>query len=381
MSRPLEGIRVLELGLAIAGPHCTQILSDQGADVIKIESPAGDRTRHARPMLKGESVYFAAHNRGKRSVCLDLKTDEGLNALKGLAATADILVTNFGGTVPERLGWSYQTLKELNPMLVFVHITGFGAQGNKKNVPAYDGTIQAMSGLPALTGHPEGGPMLSGAFVADHIAAQHGAMGALLGLQTRERTGEGTFVDISMFDAYFSLLAHDVNEAATGIERESAGNSVPTCYSEAFEAKDGLLFIAVLEQQSWDRLCVCIGRKEWVGAITYQDDAMGWRRESINRVIAEWVAKQTREEAMKALNEARVACGAFRSVAEVVADEVANESPMVRAVETPGGQTVLVPGRPIRLGTSAESEISRIPALGESTEQILNEIAGGASLV
>lgn len=374
MTSPLSGIRVLELGFAIAGPHCCQILADHGADVIKIEPPSGDRSRRARPMMSEESTYFAAHNRGKRSVCLDLKSPDGLNAMKRLARTADVIVTNFGAGVPERLGWAYENLREENPRLIFVHITGYGHDSARRDVPAYDGTVQAMSGMPSLTGDEASGPMLVGSFVADHIAAQHAAMGVLLALQDRDRTGTGRFVDLSMFDAYFSMLAHDIAEADLGLERAPAGNSVPTCYSEAFEATDGRVFIAVLEQGAWDRLLVRIGHPDWVGVFTYLDDAMGWRRDSLTQVIAEWVSDKSRDEVMSALTEVRVACGAFRTVAEAVADELTRVDGAVRQVETPGGRTVHVAGPAIRIEPSENPLAWTIPALGAHTEEILAEL-------
>src|ERR1700729_1726787 len=180
----LQGIRVVELGQAIAAPHCAQILGDQGAEVIRVEPPGGDRTRGALPVTGGDRVYFAAHTRGKQ---VFLKLADG----------SDVVVTNYSAGVPDRLGIGYAALSQRNERLVFVHITGFRTEGAARDYGAYDGIIQAMSGVPWLSGEPGGPPVFVGAFVADQLAAMQGALGAVLALHRRAATGTGGFVEVS----------------------------------------------------------------------------------------------------------------------------------------------------------------------------------------
>lgn len=265
MVRALDGIRVLELGHAISAPHCAQILGDHGADVIRIEPPGGDRTRAALPVEGGDSLYFAAHNRGKRSVVIDLKHRRGLDILLALADTADVLVTNYSAGVPDRLGMGYGVLSKRNPRLVFVHITGFGSRGAGSDYGAYDGIIQAMSGVPSLTGQPGGPPVFTGAFVADHLAATQAAVGALLGLSRRGVTGTGSYVDICMLEGYLTTLAHHVGSALdVGEVRDANGNMVPTAFANTFPASDGLVYLAPLAPAAWQALCTVIDAPRWL---------------------------------------------------------------------------------------------------------------------
>jgi crotonobetainyl-CoA:carnitine CoA-transferase CaiB-like acyl-CoA transferase len=198
----LEGIRVLGVEHFISGPFCTQILADQGADVIKVESPHYDQ----------RNGYFHTLNRNKRSVVLDLRTPFGQQAMHELVKTADVLITNFAAAVPAKLGFGYDQLREINPRLVYVHITGFGRNTPYQDRPAFDGVIQAMSGLMHLTGEPDGPPMLAGIFVPDHLTGLYAALATSFALQRRALTGEGSFTDLAMLDCLMSFQASSFQE-------------------------------------------------------------------------------------------------------------------------------------------------------------------------
>lgn len=368
---PLQGTTVLELGHAIAGPHCAQILADHGADVIKIEPPSGERGRTAPPFVDGDSAYFACHNRGKRSLCLDVKQPLGLNALLHMCDRADVVITNFSADVPTRLGWSYDVLAARNPGIVFAHITGFGVDGSEREVRAYDGVIQAMSGVPDLTGPADGPPVMAANFPADHITGYQAAIAVLMALVGRAGSGQGAFLDIAMFDAYFATISTDVAEVAQHRPRRRSANKVLTGFSDMFATVDGAIYLAPLGEVAWARFCPAVGHSEWLTSISY-DDSLGPVRPELEAAIAEWAAARTTAEATEEMIAAGVACGPVRTVTEAV--RAAGQRPgLVTVVRGPRGTPVPVPGPPVRFGLSRRDHAGVVPALGEHTVGVLRE--------
>lgn len=373
----LSGVRVLELGHAISAPHCAQILADHGADVIRIEPPGGDRTRGALPVVDGDSLYFAAHNRSKRSVIVDLKSARGREVFIRLADTTDVLVTNYSAGVPDRLGIGYDVLSAGNPRLIFVHITGFGSRGPARDYGAYDGIIQAMSGVPSLTGAPGGPPTFVGAFVADHLAAMQAALGALLALNRRGATGEGGFVEISMLGGYLSTLAHHVGSAVDlGVVPGAGGNQVPTAFANTFPAADGFVYLAPLAPAAWRAFCEVIEAPPGLA-----DSDPRWRitdgRTEVERVVREWTAVRSRKEIIGHLRAARVPCGPVNDVAEAVSDPVHEGRDPIMTVLMPSGRRVHVPGQEVRLGEPQPGQPAAVPAAGQHTMQVLAELGYG----
>jgi crotonobetainyl-CoA:carnitine CoA-transferase CaiB-like acyl-CoA transferase len=369
----LNGIRVLELGHAIAAPHCAQILGDQGAQVIRIEPPGGDRTRGALPVVDGDSVYFAAHNRGKRSIILDLKEPRGKAAFLKLADAADVVVTNYSAGVPDRLGIGYAVLRQRNPRLVFVHITGFGTEGTARDFGAYDGIIQAMSGVPWLSGEPGGPPVFVGAFVADQLAAMQGALGAVLALHRRAETGTGGFVEVSMLDGYLTALAHHVGSALDLGEVPAANrNQVPTAFANTFPAADGHVYLAPLAPAAWQAFCQVIGAPAWLA-----DSEPRWRitegRDKCEEVVAAWTAGRQRSDIIADLRAAGVPCGPVNDVAEAVTDPVHDGRDPITTVRMRSGRQLHVPGPEVRLGGAAPGELP-VPGAGQHTAEVLAEL-------
>jgi CoA:oxalate CoA-transferase len=369
----LNGIRVLELGHAIAAPHCAQILGDQGAQVIRIEPPGGDRTRGALPVVDGDSVYFAAHNRGKRSIILDLKEPRGKAAFLKLADAADVVVTNYSAGVPDRLGIGYAALSQRNPRLVFVHITGFGTEGAAREHGAYDGIIQAMSGVPWLSGEPGGPPVFVGAFVADQLAAMQGALGAVLALHRRAETGTGGFVEVSMLDGYLTALAHHVGSALDLGEVPAANrNQVPTAFANTFPAADGHVYLAPLAPAAWQAFCQVIGAPSWLA-----DSEPRWRitagRDKCEEVVAAWTAGRQRSDIIAELRAAGVPCGPVNNVAEAVTDPVHDGRDPITTVRMRSGRPLHVPGPEVRLGGQAPGELA-VPGAGQHTAEVLAEL-------
>jgi crotonobetainyl-CoA:carnitine CoA-transferase CaiB-like acyl-CoA transferase len=369
----LNGIRVLELGHAIAAPHCAQILGDQGAQVIRIEPPGGDRTRGALPVTGGDSVYFAAHNRGKRSIILDLKEPRGKQVFLKLADASDVVVTNYSAGVPDRLGIGYAALSQRNERLVFVHITGFGTEGAAREHGAYDGIIQAMSGVPWLSGEPGGPPVFVGAFVADQLAAMQGALGAVLALHRRAVTGTGGFVEVSMLDGYLTALAHHIGSALDLGEVPAANrNQVPTAFANTFPAADGFVYLAPLAPAAWQAFCTVIGAPTWLA-----DSEPRWRitegRDKAEEIVAAWTASRRRSDIIAELRAAGVPCGPVNDVAEAVTDPVHHDRDPITTVRMRSGRQLHVPGPEVRLGARDAGELA-VPAAGQHTAEVLAEL-------
>ena len=278
----LEGLKVIDLSRVLGGPYCTQILGDHGADVIKVEPPQGDETRGwGPPFMGGSSAYFQAINRNKRGICLDLKLLEARNILLGLLAGADVLVENFKPGTMESWGLTVESLAQRFPRLVHCRVSGFGADGPLGSLPGYDAAIQSMVGLMSVNGHNDGQPTRIGVPVVDMVTGLNAAIGILLALQERERSGIGQFVDIALFDCGISILhPHAANYFASGKVPVRTGNAYPNIAPyDTFATGDGDIFLAVGNDGQFRKLC------EQLGAAILSDDPRyaSNRERSINR--------------------------------------------------------------------------------------------------
>jgi len=372
----LDGIRVLELTHAIAGPHTGQILADHGADVIKIEPPGGELARAAMPMVDDDSIYFASQNRGKRSVVLNLKEAEGLAALLRLAEGADVVLTNYSVEVPARLGWGFEALEAVNPSIIMVHITGFGATSADRAMLAYDGIIQGMSGIPQLTGVADGDPMFVGTFVADHIAAYRSAMAVMMALRVRESSPEAQFVDVNMLTSYMGLLAHDVHESLDGRPSARAGNRVPVSIANTYAARDGFVHLSPVGPVKWERFCRAVGRPDWAEDLPY-DRAVLTARDAVDAHVARWCRDRDRDDILALMRDLSIPCGPVRGLAEAVRHLDERGDGSVVRVTSPAGRTVAVPGPLTPVGLGDGPRRLRVPAIGEHTDEVLAEIRVG----
>lgn len=272
MSGPLEGIRILDLTAMLAGPYATSLLTDLGADVVKVEPPNGDTTRHVGPFSEGEPPglggYFQSVNRGKRSIVLDLKSDDGRARFLELAAVADVVTENFSTGVMDRLGLGYETLAEINPQLVYATIRGFGdprtGASPYVNWPAFDVVAQAMGGFLSITGSPDGTPIKSGPGIGDIFPAALLALGIVAAVRHAERTGEGQFLDVAMYDAILALTERIVYQHSyTSEVPRPQGNSHPLlCPFDIFPSSDGWIAIAAPSDRHWRVIAETIGRPE-----------------------------------------------------------------------------------------------------------------------
>lgn len=373
----LKGIKVLEFTHYIAGPYCGQVFADHGADVIKVEPLHGDPSRYENPMHNGKSLYFPTMNRNKKSISLDLKSSDSNKILKELIKESDIIVTNYATGVPERLGFDYETVKEINEKIIMIHITGFGLTGPYKNKNAYDGIIQAMSGVADLSGEPGRSPMKAGIYVADHVAAIQGVVGGLLALHSRQQTGQGQLVDIGMLDSMVSMLGFNLTAVnATDHVPTRIGNRSLNVFATIFPTKDGYVNVSPLTDKMWESFCTIIGRPEWLedsspyskmdGRIDHYDN--------LEALISEWTIKRPTNEVVQLFEDGKVPAGAVRTMKEVVNDEHLQGRGMIKELEIPGYGTLEVPGVPVHLDATPSYRADGPPDLGQHTEEVLKSI-------
>lgn len=369
----LAGVRVLEMGHYIAVPFCTQILADQGADVIKVEPPAGDSSRGSEA-YSYDDLYFHSLNRNKRSVMLDLKQPAEQARLAGLIRTADAVVTNYAVGVPERLGFGYEQVREINPRVVYVQSTGFGVDSPYAKRPVFDGIIQAMSGLMHLTGEPDGPPMLAGVFVPDHVTGLYAALAVMFGLARREATGTGNFTDLAMYDAMISFLGPTIAEVLQlDLHPRRVGSRVRRSYAGTYPARDGDVYLAPLTHRMWSQLATLIERPELLDHIppAAPADTRLAQRQRLDGLIAEWTAARPVAEIEAAMGQIGVPCSPIYSVEQLTRDEHVAHREVIRSIPRLGdeGGRLFVAGSPLPV---VESTYDRPPpTIGQHNAELL----------
>ena len=382
MNTPLAGIRVLDLSRVLAGPWCTQLLADLGAEVIKIERPGGgDDTRHWGPpwhVRDGQKVaaYFLSANRGKRSAAIDFATDQGAALVRRLAGYSDVVVENFKVGGLSKFGLDTASLHDANPRLVIASITGFGQDGPYANRAGYDYIIQAMGGLMSITGQPDGEPgggaMRVGVAVADLFTGLYTAVAVLSALYRREKTGEGAYLDMALFDAQLAMLANQASNAlVSGEDPPRQGNTHPNIVPyQPFEASDQPIVIAIGNDRQFARLAEMCGRPEWAADERFAtNSARVANRGEIVRLIAECIRTRPAADWLELLEKAGIPAGPINNVSQALSDVQAQHRAMVRML---AGTPVV--GSPIRIdGERADSDLPP-PMLGEHTADVLQEL-------
>jgi crotonobetainyl-CoA:carnitine CoA-transferase CaiB-like acyl-CoA transferase len=385
MSGPLAGVRVLDLTHALAGPYATMLLADLGADVVKIEPPRGDLTRYAEPFLPGDETrayggYFQSVNRNKRSVMLDLKQPAGRDVFLRLVPSADVVTENFRAGVMDRLGLGYEVLRDINPKLVYASVRGFGdprgGASPYSDWPAFDVSAQAFGGFMGITGAAEGAPQQAGPGVGDIFPGTLCAVGVTSALLHAQRTGEGQYVDVAMYDGILALCERIVYQHSyTGEVPHPRGNSQPNlCPFGVFPASDGHVTIAAPTNNHWRRLCEIIGQPELGLDDRYKNNLLRVEhRHDVEALLGDWTGRHTKAEIVEALGGG-VPVGPVNSVADIVADPHIKAREMLAEVEHPGAaRTVTIAGSPIKLTATPSGVRHRAPLLGEHTDEILRE--------
>jgi len=379
-NRPLEGIRVLDLTQAYSGPFCTFNLADHGAEVIKIEMPgAGDQTRGWGPMKNDYSGYYSYVNRNKRGMTLNLKTDEGKEIFTELLKTADVVCENYKVGVMERLGFSYERMKEINPRIIYGSISGFGLTGPLAGRPAYDIVAQAMSGMMSITGFPDSPPTKVGPSIGDNYSGAFLCMGILMALYKREKTGEGSRIDISMMDALFSVMENlVVDYTVTGEVPMRAGNADPSITPfDSFHAKDGDFVMGCGTDKMFVEFCDAIGK-----SYLYEDPRFdnNYHRScnylpDLKREIEEFTMTKTVAEMEELLVSLKIPVGRIQNIKEACEHPQLKERNMLWTVHQPGMDAdFTMPGTPIKIHGEPDELIKPAPLLGEDNDAILTEL-------
>jgi formyl-CoA transferase len=379
--RALEGVRVIDLTQVMAGPYCCMLLGDMGADVIKVEPPDGETTRHMEfEVAPGVSGPFLAVNRNKRGMTLDLKRREAVTVLERLARTADVLVENYRPGVARRLGIDYESLRPLNARLIYCSISGFGQTGPYASRGGYDLIAQGMSGIMSATGGPDGGPAKVGVPVTDLGAALFGVFGILCALRARRITGRGQLVDTSLFEAGLALSAWEATEYwYTGQipRRLGTAHRLNGPY-QAFRAGDGHFTVGAANSRLWPRFCQVLGLERLVDDPRFATvgDRVVHQRE-LERLIEEVTARHTRAHWLSRCEQAGIPAGPIYTVPEAHADPQAVARGMVQEYQYPGVGTVKALGNPVKLSRSPARLARPAPRLGEDGDALLRELGYG----
>ena len=376
--QPLQGIRVLDLSRVLAGPYCTMVLGDLGADVIKVEPPEGDETRGwGPPFAGGESAYYLCVNRNKRGIVINLKTDEGKKVLRDLALQSDVLVENFRPATLEKFGLDFETLHELNPKLIYCSITGFGQTGSMKDKPGYDFMIQALGGLMSITGEPEGEPMKTGVAVVDLFAGQNAIIAILAALQARTMTGRGQHLDISLFDSQLGWLANVAsNYLISGKLPKRYGNAHANIVPyQSFQASDGWFAIAVGNDKQFVRLCEMLGKPEIaVDEKFATNSARVQNRAEIISLLVSIFKNASVSEWLTKLDKAEIPSGPIQNFEQVFSMPTVKEREMLVKMDHPTiGELPLV-GSPLKMSDTPVQYRLHPPLMGEHTQEVLREL-------
>ena len=378
---PLSGLRVLDLTRVLAGPTCTQMLGDLGAEVIKIERPeAGDDTRgFAPPFVPNtkESAYFVGVNRNKKSVTLDIAKPEGQAIILKLLEHCDILVENFKVGALAKYGLGYEQLAKTHPRLIYCSITGFGQTGPYAPRPGYDALIQAMGGVMSLTGEPNGSPQKVGVPVADLFAGLYGCIGILAAVNHRNTTGQGQQIDIGMLDTHVAWLANQgMNYLATGENPPRLGNQHPNIapYQE-FPTKDGYIILAVGNDPTFERFCKAFGQEALLSDPRFATNPIRVQnRQLVTDTLTPVMKSKTTAEWIDALEALKIGCGPINTLEQVFADPHVQARDMVVEMAHGSGEKVKVIANPVKLSATPPSYRSAPPVLGEHTNAVLTDV-------
>ena len=374
----LEGIKVLDMSRALAGPYCTMLLGDMGADVIKIERPGkGDDSRAwGPPFIEGESAYFLSINRNKKSITLNLKSEKGKEILFKLIKISDVLIETNRPGVMEKLGLSFEEVKKVNPKIVYCSISGFGQTGPYKLRPGFDQVIQGMGGLMSITGEENRPPIKVGVAITDVGAGMYAAIGILAALLRRDKTGKGEYIDVSMLDGTISWLTYQSGRYfASGEVPKPMGSGHPLIVPyQAFKTKDVYINIAVGNDSLWRKFCETIGLNIADDPKFSTNAKRVENKEELIKILNEILSKKTGKEWLEILNKAGIPCGPIYKLNDIFSDPHVLSRGMVSEIEHPKAGKIKLTGVPIKFKNSPGKIRLHPPLLGENNFEILEEI-------
>lgn len=384
--RPLEGIKVLDMTRVLAGPFATMLLADLGAEVLKVEMPGiGDDSRHFGPFKNERSLYFVSINRGKKSMTLNLKTDEGKEILRSLVKEHDILVENFRPDVMEKLGLGYEALREINPRLIYAASSGYGHSGPDSQKPAYDILAQAAGGLMSVTGRPGHPPTRVGCSIGDISAALFNTIGILAALNQRHDTGLGQKVDVAMLDCQVAILENALARyQVDGSSPEPLGNRHPTISPfQAYKAADDWFVVAIGNDKLWQKLCEVIGRNDMSSDNRFATNPQRTAHlEPLNAILDPLFAQKTVGDWSSVFSKHGIPHSRINQIEHVLQNRQVQARNMIVTVEDRLAGTVKVAGNPIKMsGMEDPTTRSPIPELGEHSVEVLTRLGYDAAAI
>jgi crotonobetainyl-CoA:carnitine CoA-transferase CaiB-like acyl-CoA transferase len=377
MFKPLAGKRVLDFTKVLAGPLCTQYLSDLGAEVIKIEpTDVGDETRRWPPFSQGQGAVFLSVNRNKQSLAVDLKTPEGQEVVRRIARTADIAIESFGTGVAERLGIDYAALKAEKPDLVYCSISGFGRTGPRAGSPGYDVILQAFSGVMSLTGEPGGSPIRSPISPIDQTTGMHALSGILAALLHRDQTGEGTYLEVSLFETAVGFLGYNLQSFwVRGVQPEKCGSGHESlCPYQAFEASDAPMMIGIANDNLWRRFCKAVGQEALIEDPRFRTNPDRVANfDATVGLVQNIVRVQPRDVWLTLLTGIGVPCAPINTLAEMLDDPHTAARGIVIDYDHPTLGPMKTIAQPVVFNGITRTVRSAPPLHGEQTRQVLHE--------
>jgi len=381
MIKPLENIKVLDLSRVLVGPFCTMILSDLGAEVVKLEVPGtGDDSRSFGPFKNGRSLYFLSINREKKSISLNLKTERGKDIFRDLVKQFDVLMENFRPGTMEKLGVGYDTLKEINPGLIYAAASGYGHSGPDAKKASYDILAQAMGGMMSITGWPDTPPTRVGMSLGDITASLYAAIGILAAIQYRNATGKGQKVDVSMLDCQVSILENAITRyQVEGRSPGPIGNRHPTISPfQAFKASDRYFVIGCGNDSLFRRLCEAIGRKDLLMRKDFATNDL--RTQNLEALVFELdksFCQKTADEWVEVIDRAGVPCGPINTIDKVLAEPQVNARKMIATVEDKQAGQIKIAGNPIKMSCLEDSTFrGPAPEIGEHNTDVFTRMLG-----
>lgn len=379
MSGALKHIRILDLSRVLAGPYCTMILGDLGAEVIKVEAPGGsDDTRKWGPPFKnGVSAYYLCANRNKKSITLDLKSPDGVETIKNLVNESDVIINNFKTGTMEKFGLDYETLSRINPQLVYCSITGFGETGPNKDMPGYDFIIQAMSGLMSITGDHESGPQKYGVAITDILTGLYASIGIQGALLERTQSNKGQKLDISLYDSAVSALVNiGSNYLMSGEVPERLGNHHANIVPyQTFKTKEGEMVIAVGNDNQFKTLCKLINKPEYSEDKRFKTNpARVENRDTLVPLLQEAFLTKPTSYWEEQCDKHNIPCGPIQTLGEVEKDPQLKARDMFIDFDHPTAGAIKMIGSPLKLSRTPVSITKHPPNIGEHNEEILNQI-------
>lgn len=376
MKKALEGVKVLDLTHAYNGPFCTMLLADNGAEVIKIEPPVGDQCRTWGPIdeKSGESGFYALVNRNKKGVTLNLKDEKAKEIFYDLVKDADIVVENYRGGVAKRLGVDYDTLKKINPKIVYASGSGFGQNSPYSHRPCYDIVAQSMGGMVNITGFPDSPPAKAGTAIADNVTGIYLCVGVMMALYNREKTGEGQHVDVSMVDTIFTLLENAIPiTTMTGEIPQRQGNiDLSIAPFDIYDAKDGYMSIGVGTNKLFEVFCEVIGRPDLITDPKYLTNELRSAnyKTGLDTIINDWTSQRTRKEIEDIMEKAGIPSGPVLDMKEAIDHPHIKAREMIVDIEHPTMGVIQVQGVPIKLSKTPGGVDTPSPLLGQHNGEV-----------